>query len=135
MLLLQERSELIKANGGEVEKLFEKRGQMEQAFLERFLATAEDYQKQLEEMRSADAEDYNVLKVRSEQMCSSASACQMLEGSQCSHQPAMQGHTTVSATCSRSRHGHSSSPCSHLLCPAPCPLAVPLRVPLRVLPR
>ena len=109
LLLLQERSELIKAHGGEMEKLFEKRGQMEQAFLEHFLATAEDYQKQLEEMRSADAEDYNVLKVRSEQLCSSVSACQMLEGSQCSHGPAMQGHITMLATCNHSRHGYRQS--------------------------
>ena len=131
LLLLQERSELIKANGGEMEKLFEKRGQMEQAFLERFLATAEDYQKQLEEMRSADAEDYNVLKVRSEQLCSSASACQLLEGSQCSHGPAMPFRLLAAALAMVTG---TASPCSHLLYPAPCLLAACLRATAQVRP-
>ena len=95
-----------------MEKLFEKRGQMEQAFLERFLATAEDYQKQLEEMRLADAEDYNVLKVRSEQLCSSASACRAAIGQLC------RGTSPFRLLAAALAMGTGSlSTCSHLLYP------------------
>ncbi len=54
----------MKCNRGEVEGLFDKRSSAEQAFLERYMAAAEAYERQLEELRCADAEDYNLLKVR-----------------------------------------------------------------------
>ena len=62
--VLQERAEVVKSNRNEVEGLFEKRSTAEQAFLERYMAAAEAYERQLEELRCADAEDYNLLKVR-----------------------------------------------------------------------
>lgn len=54
----------MSANKADMDRLFEKRSAMEQAFLDRYLASAEDYQRQLEELRIADAEDFNVLKIR-----------------------------------------------------------------------
>ena len=61
---LQERSELMASHHAEMEKLFEKRSSMEQAFLDRYLAAAEDYHRQLEALRQADAQDYQTLKIR-----------------------------------------------------------------------
>ena len=63
--IMQERAEVVKSNRDEVEGLFEKRSSAEQAFLERYMAAAEAYERQLEELRCTDAEDYNLLKVRS----------------------------------------------------------------------
>jgi hypothetical protein len=54
----------VKNNRAEVEGLFDKRSSAEQAFLERYMAAAEAYERQLEDLRCADAEDYNLLKVR-----------------------------------------------------------------------
>ena len=54
----------MKNNRAEVEGLFDKRSSAEQAFLERYMAAAEAYERQLEDLRCADAEDYNLLKVR-----------------------------------------------------------------------
>lgn len=54
----------MKSNRVEVEGLFDKRSSAEQAFLERYMAAAEAYERQLEDLRCADAEDYNLLKVR-----------------------------------------------------------------------
>ena len=62
--MMQERAEVVKSNRDEMEGLFEKRTSAEQAFLERYMAAAEAYERQLEELRCADAEDYNLLKVR-----------------------------------------------------------------------
>lgn len=62
---MQERAEVVKSNRDEVEGLFEKRSSAEQAFLERYMAATEAYERQLEELRCTDAEDYNLLKVRS----------------------------------------------------------------------
>lgn len=62
--MMQERAEAVKSNRDEMEGLFEKRSSAEQAFLERYMAAAEGYERQLEELRCADAEDYNLLKVR-----------------------------------------------------------------------
>ena len=64
-LTMQERAEVVKSNRDEVEGLFEKRSSAEQAFLERYMAAAEAFERQLEELRCTDAEDYNLLKVRS----------------------------------------------------------------------
>ena len=63
-LWLQERAEAVASNKGEIEGLFDKRSSAEQAFLERYMAAAEAFEKQLEDLRCADAEDYNLLKVR-----------------------------------------------------------------------
>ncbi|KAA6420207.1 MAG: coiled-coil domain-containing protein [Trebouxia sp. A1-2] len=63
---MQERAEVVKSNRVEVEGLFDKRSSAEQAFLERYMAAAEAYERQLEDLRCADAEDYNLLKVRLE---------------------------------------------------------------------
>lgn len=60
---------MVKSNRGEMEGLFDKRSSAEQAFLERYMAAAEAYERQLEELRCADAEDYNLLKVRSALHC------------------------------------------------------------------
>lgn len=62
----QERKDLLKVNKEEMQQLFERRSKLEQDFMERYLAAAEDYHCQLEELRVADAEDYNVLKIRLE---------------------------------------------------------------------
>ncbi|DBA94491.1 TPA: hypothetical protein ACH3X1_002082 [Trebouxia sp. C0004] len=63
---MQERAGVLKSNRAEVEGLFDKRSSAEQAFLERYMAAAEAYERQLEDLRCADAEDYNLLKVRLE---------------------------------------------------------------------
>ncbi|KAK9817150.1 hypothetical protein WJX72_010361 [[Myrmecia] bisecta] len=63
---LQERADLTAANKADMDKLFEQRGTTEQKFMDRYLASAEEYQRLLEELRTADAEDYNVLKIRLE---------------------------------------------------------------------
>ena len=68
-LLLQERAEVVASNKGEIEGLFDKRSSAEQAFLERYMAAAEAFEKQLEDLRCADAEDYNLLKVRCRTAC------------------------------------------------------------------
>ena len=61
---MQERGDVVNGNKTEIEGLFDKRSSAEQAFLERYMAAAEAYEKQLEDLRCADAEDYNLLKVR-----------------------------------------------------------------------
>lgn len=55
---------MIKSNREEIGGLYEKRSNAEQAFLERYMAAAEAYERQLDDLRCADAEDYNLLKVR-----------------------------------------------------------------------
>ncbi|GMH33905.1 hypothetical protein BSKO_01739 [Bryopsis sp. KO-2023] len=64
--LMEERKDLLQSNTSEMQQMFDKRGKLEQDFMERYLAAAEDYHKQLEDLRVADAEDYNVLKIRLE---------------------------------------------------------------------
>ena len=63
---LQERMETLSGNKDEMSQLFEKRNQREQQFMDMMLEQAENYQKQLEELRVIDAEDYNILKIRLE---------------------------------------------------------------------
>ena len=62
----QERTDLLGSNRNEMQELFDKRSKMEQDFMERFLGTVETYQKTLEALRIADAEDYHILKIRLE---------------------------------------------------------------------
>ena len=76
---MQERAEVVKNNRDEMEGLFDKRSSAEQAFLERYMAAAEAYERQLEDLRCADAEDYNLLKVRcalSTQCSNTVCACE-----------------------------------------------------------
>lgn len=49
-----------------MKNLFEKRDKMEIDFMEKYLETAQDYHMQLEQLRVADAEEYNILKIRLE---------------------------------------------------------------------
>ena len=63
---LQERREMVDSNQSEMTHLFEKRNQMEQHYMEAAQERAEQYQQQLEALRQADAEDYNILKIRLE---------------------------------------------------------------------
>lgn len=60
----QERTELLNANRQELESLLEKRSKAETDFLDRYLATVESYQKQVEDVRYSDLEDYNILKAK-----------------------------------------------------------------------
>ena len=62
--MLQERADLLNSNRGEMQELFDKRSRLEQEFMDRYLATVEHYQQQLEALRIADAEDYHILKIR-----------------------------------------------------------------------
>lgn len=63
---LQDRKDLLDNNHREMKELFDKRSKMEQDFMERYLATVESYQNQLEGIRVDDAEDYHILKIRLE---------------------------------------------------------------------
>jgi dynein regulatory complex protein 1 len=63
---LSQRGELISANKGEINVLFEKRHTLEQAFMELMAERAEHYQTELERHRVNDAEEYNILKIRLE---------------------------------------------------------------------
>mmetsp|Transcript_35004 Transcript_35004/g.99216 ORF Transcript_35004/g.99216 Transcript_35004/m.99216 type:complete len:688 (-) Transcript_35004:130-2193(-) len=63
---LQERTELLAANKIEMKNLFDKRSSMEQNFMEATQERAETYHKALEDLRVADAEEYNILKIRLE---------------------------------------------------------------------
>ena len=57
---------MVDSNQSEMTHLFEKRNQMEQHYMEAAQERAEQYQQQLEALRQADAEDYNILKIRLE---------------------------------------------------------------------
>eukprot|EP00933_Yihiella_yeosuensis_P039320 TRINITY_DN3329_c0_g4_i2.p1 TRINITY_DN3329_c0_g4~~TRINITY_DN3329_c0_g4_i2.p1 ORF type:complete len:667 (-),score=185.13 TRINITY_DN3329_c0_g4_i2:153-2153(-) len=60
----QERTELLGKNKQEIEALFEKRRQMEETeFLERRQERERGFQQQIEELRTHNANDYNVCKI------------------------------------------------------------------------
>lgn len=63
---LHERSEILQAHQEELNNLIDKRGKLEQAFMEAQLERADGFQQDLEELRVQDAEDYNILKVKLE---------------------------------------------------------------------
>ena len=63
---LHERSEILQAHQEELNNLNDKRGKLEQAFMEAQLERADGFQQDLEELRVQDAEDYNILKVKLE---------------------------------------------------------------------
>jgi dynein regulatory complex protein 1 len=60
----QERQELLDANRKEVAALLEARRQAEADFTESYLAAVDKYQADLEALRVADAEEYQVLKIK-----------------------------------------------------------------------
>ena len=62
----QERNDLLAANRAEIAALFERRSAREQQFMEQTQERAEEFHLQLEELRLADAEEYNILKIRLE---------------------------------------------------------------------
>jgi len=64
--LLQERGALLASNRAEIQELFDKRSRLEQEFMERYLASVENYQQMLEALRVSDAEEYHILKIRLE---------------------------------------------------------------------
>lgn len=61
---LQERAELLASNRKEVNALLEARSTAEANFTEKYLAAVESYAANLEELRHADAEEYQVLKIK-----------------------------------------------------------------------
>ncbi|ETW03088.1 hypothetical protein H310_05515 [Aphanomyces invadans] len=63
---LKERDELISTNKSEIDSLFEKRREMEMTFMEAKQARDELSQKEIEDLRVKDAEDYNKLKIKLE---------------------------------------------------------------------
>lgn len=63
---LKERDELIANNKVEIDSLFEKRREMEMIYMETKQARDEQYQKEIEDLRVKDAEDYNELKIKLE---------------------------------------------------------------------
>ncbi|WIA22959.1 hypothetical protein OEZ86_009886 [Tetradesmus obliquus] len=64
--LLQERAELLASNRKEVGTLLEARSAAEANFTEKYLGAVESYAANLEELRHADAEEYQVLKIKLE---------------------------------------------------------------------
>ncbi|KAF0695385.1 Aste57867_13819 [Aphanomyces stellatus] len=63
---LKERDELISTNKSEIDSLFEKRREMEMTYMEAKQARDELSQKEIEDLRVKDAEDYNKLKIKLE---------------------------------------------------------------------
>ncbi|KAG1659692.1 hypothetical protein FOA52_004331 [Chlamydomonas sp. UWO 241] len=63
---LQERANLLGSNKSEMQELFDRRSRLEQEFMERYLASVENYQALLDALRVSDAEDYHILKIRLE---------------------------------------------------------------------
>ncbi|KAH9106648.1 hypothetical protein AeMF1_017788 [Aphanomyces euteiches] len=63
---LKERDELISTNKSEIDSLFEKRREMEMTYMEAKQARDEQSQKEIEDLRIKDAEDYNKLKIKLE---------------------------------------------------------------------
>lgn len=62
--LMKERDELLQKNKGEIDTLFEKRRAMEMAYMDAKQARDEQYQKEIETLRTKDAEDYAKLKIK-----------------------------------------------------------------------
>lgn len=60
----QERAELLASNRKEVGSLLEARAAAESNFTDKYLAAVETYAQNLEQLRHADAEEYQVLKIK-----------------------------------------------------------------------
>ena len=63
MAYINERKALLEQNKAEMQQMFEKRNQLEQEFLERYLSLVAGYQQSLFEMQVGDAQDFNSLKL------------------------------------------------------------------------
>lgn len=61
---VQERAELLASNRKEVGALLEARAAAESAFTDKYLAAVDTYAQNLEQLRHADGEDYQVLKIK-----------------------------------------------------------------------
>ena len=66
MAYVNERKAQLEQNKDEMQELFERRNQMEQEFLDRYLALVSGYQNSLFEMQGRDAQDFNTLKLQLE---------------------------------------------------------------------
>lgn len=66
MAYINERKALLEQNKAEMQQMFEKRNQLEQEFLERYLSLVSGYQQSLFEMQVGDAQDFNSLKLNLE---------------------------------------------------------------------
>lgn len=66
MAYINERKALLEQNKAEMQQMFEKRNQLEQEFLERYLSLVSGYQQSLFEMQVGDAQDFNTLKLNLE---------------------------------------------------------------------
>jgi hypothetical protein len=60
----QERADLLATNKKEVAALLDARATAEANFSEKHLAAVQSYAEKLEELRHADAEEYQVLKIK-----------------------------------------------------------------------
>ena len=63
---LAERGDLLSNNKVEIDALFEKRRSMEMQYMDDKQKKEEEYQREIEELRVKDAEDYNKLKIKLE---------------------------------------------------------------------
>lgn len=61
---MQERSELLAAQKGELEVLLARRSVVEQEFMEQYLAACEQYEEELERLRVDGAVEHGTLKRR-----------------------------------------------------------------------
>lgn len=61
---LQERADLLVASRKEIGTLLEARAAAESSFTDKYLAAVEGYAQNLEQLRHADAEEYQVLKIK-----------------------------------------------------------------------
>ena len=65
MIIFGQERKLLLANGkDELAKQRERHSNFESLFVEKYVKLAQDYQQQLETMRSADGEEFNILKMR-----------------------------------------------------------------------
>ncbi|CAM9509628.1 unnamed protein product, partial [Chrysoparadoxa australica] len=62
----QERSELLTANKGEIDALFEKRRELELSYMEQKQTRQDECQHEIETLQNKDADEYNKLKVKLE---------------------------------------------------------------------
>ena len=63
-LVTQERKQLLATGKEDMMKQREKHNTFESAFVDKYVKVAQDYQQQLEGMRSADGEEFSILKMR-----------------------------------------------------------------------
>lgn len=66
MAYVNERKEQLEQSKEEMQELFDRRNQLEQEFLDRYLSLVSGYQNSLFEMQGRDAQDFNTLKLQLE---------------------------------------------------------------------